>query len=125
VDGTPVQASDLWNDRPLVLVFTASWCEACKDVHREAARAVEEEGGAVALLGVVPADDVEGARAYADELDLGLPLASASDEVWLGYAAREPPLVALVARGGKLVRGWPGGVDEDTLRQALGELVAR
>ena len=34
MDGTPVAASELWNDRPLVLVFTASWCETCTDVHR-------------------------------------------------------------------------------------------
>jgi len=121
VDGTPVRASELWNDRPLVLVFTASWCETCADVHRTAARVVDEHEG-VALLGVVPADDADAARDYADELDLGDPLAAADDEVWLDYAAREPPLVALVAPGGKILRGWPGGVEEAVLARELDAL---
>jgi thiol-disulfide isomerase/thioredoxin len=125
VDGTPVRGSELWDDRPLVLVFTASWCETCADVHRMAARAVAEHRGAVGLLGLVPADDAEGAREYAEELDLNQPLAVADDAVWLDYAAREPPLLAVVAPGGKIVRGWPGGVEEDALARELDALIER
>jgi thiol-disulfide isomerase/thioredoxin len=125
VDGTPVRASELWDDRPLVLVFTASWCGTCADVHRGAARVVAGQEGAVGLLGVVPADDGEPAREYAAELDLGHPLAVAEEDVWLDYAAREPPLVALVAPGGRILRGWPGGVDEAVLARELDALVER
>jgi peroxiredoxin len=122
MDGTSVRASDLWDGRPLVLVFTASWCETCADVHRTAARVVEERDG-VALLGLVPADDADAARDYAEELDLGDPLAAADDKVWLDYAAREPPVVVLVGPGGKVLRGWPGGVDEAVLARELDALV--
>ncbi|MGH3023015.1 MAG: TlpA family protein disulfide reductase [Gaiellaceae bacterium] len=122
VDGTPVDASDLWDDRPVVLVFTASWCDRCADVHRETADVVDEHEG-VGLLGVVPADDAEGAREYADELQLGHPLAVAGDDVWLSYAVREPPAVVLVGRGGKVLRGWPGGVDPPLLAAHLEDLV--
>ena len=125
MDGTPVRASELWDDRPVVLVFTASWCETCADVHRAAARAVAEHDGAIGLLGLVPADDAEGARGYAEELDLGYPLAAADDPVWLDYAAREPPLVAVVAPGGKILRGWPGGVEEEVLARELDALIER
>jgi peroxiredoxin len=125
VDGTPVQASELWADRPLLLVFTASWCGTCADVHRRAARVVDGEEGAAALLALVPADDAEGGRDYAAELDLGHPLAVAEERIWLAYAAREPPLVALVAPGGKILRGWPGGVEEDVLARELDALVER
>src|SRR5688500_7116261 len=38
LDGTPLRAADLWRDRPVVLVFTASWCESCADVHEAVAR---------------------------------------------------------------------------------------
>lgn len=123
VDGTPVTASELWDDRPLVLVFTASWCGRCADVHREAAEIVDEHEG-IALLGVVPGDDAEGALDYADELRLGHPLAVAGDGVWLDYAVREPPAVVLVGRGGEVLRGWPGGVDPSVLAARLQELVA-
>jgi thiol-disulfide isomerase/thioredoxin len=122
VDGTPVTASELWHDRPLVLVFTASWCERCADVHREAAEVVGEHEG-VALLGVVPGDDAQGAREYAEELELGYPIAVADERVWLNYAVREPPAVVLVAPEGKVLRGWPGGVERTVLAGQLDELV--
>ena len=122
VDGTPVTASELWADRPLVLMFTASFCDRCADIHREVAQAVDEHDGAIALLGVVGNDDTEAAE-YAEELDLGHPLAVAGERIWLSYAAREPALVALVSQGGKVLRGWPNGVDADELAAELDELV--
>jgi len=125
IDGTPVRASDLWRDRPVVLVFTASYCDRCAEIHRRAAEAVGAHDGAIALLGVVGEDDVDGGRDYADELELGHPVAVASERVWLDYAAREPGLVVLVARGGKVLRGWPGGATVAELRPRLEELIAR
>ena len=121
-DGTPVRASELWAERPVVLVFTASFCERCADIHRDVAAAVDEHDGAIALLGVAGSDDT-GAQEYAEELDLGHPLALAGDRVWLSYAAREPALVALVSRGGKVLRGWPNGVAGDELAPRLDELL--
>ena len=125
VDGTPLTASDLWRDRPVVLVFTASYCDRCADVHRAAAAAVDAHDGAVGLLGVVAEDDAEGGREYADELDLGHPVAVAGERAWLDWAAREPGLVVLVAKGGKVLRGWPGGATEEQLRPRLEELFVR
>lgn len=125
VDGTRVTASDLWRDRPLVLVFTASYCDRCTEIHSAAAEAVDEQDGRISLLGVVGEDDADGGRAYADDLDLGHPLAVASERVWLDYAAREPGLVVLVAKGGKVLRGWPGGASVEQLRPRLEELIAR
>ena len=119
-----MRASDLWKDRPVVLVFTASWCKACRDVHRSAADVVRKHTG-VALLGLVPADDAGPAADYAKDLDLGTPLGTADDKVWLDYAAREPPVVVLIAPGGTVVRGWPGGVDEAVLDKALDDLATQ
>lgn len=119
LDGTPVRASDLWDDRPLVLLFTASWCGRCEEIHREVTAVVDEHGGTIALLAVVAREDANGARQYARELDLGHPVAIADERVWLSYAADEPPLVALIAPGGKIMRGWPGGVDREILAQEL------
>ena len=121
VDGTTVRATDLWKDRPVVLVFTASWCRTCRDVHRSVAEVIERHEG-VALLGLVPADDAGPAADYANDLDLGAPLGAADGKVWLDYAVREPPGVVLVAPGGTVVRGWPGGVDEAVLDKALDDL---
>jgi thiol-disulfide isomerase/thioredoxin len=122
VDGTPVTASELWADRPVVLVFTASWCDRCADIHRRAAELVDGRPG-ITLLGVVPADDAAGAREYAEELDLGYPVAVGDERDWLNYAVREPPAVVLVAPPGNVVRGWPGGVESAMLARSLDELV--
>lgn len=123
VDGTPVTASELWRERPLVLVFTASYCDRCREIHRAAAEAVDGHDGAVALLGVTGTDDAESAD-YAEELDLGHPLAVAPERVWLSYAAREPGLVVLVGKDGKVLRGWPGGATASELQSALDGLFA-
>ena len=124
LDGSEVTASDLWADRPVVVLFTASWCEACKEQHRQVAEAVAEHEG-VTLLAVVPADDAEAARDYAAELEVDHPVASAGEQVWLDWAAREPPVVVLVGPGGTVLRGWPGGVEPGVLAEQLDELSAR
>lgn len=122
VDGTRFTASELWAERPVVLVFTASYCNRCAGIHREVARAVDEHDGAIALVGMAGADDRD-AGGYADRLDLGHPVAVAGERIWLSYAAREPSLVVLIAEGGKVLRGWPNGVDADELAPRLDELV--
>jgi thiol-disulfide isomerase/thioredoxin len=122
LDGAPVTASDLWDERAVVLVFTASWCDRCAGVHREVSEVVDDYEGAIALLAVVPQDDLQGARDYAQELRLGDPVAVGDDDVWLNYAADEPPLVALVAPGGRVLRGWPGGVEGEDLAEHLDKL---
>jgi len=122
IDGTSVTASDLWDDRPLVLVFTESGCGECANVQREIGEVVDEHAGAVALLAVVREDDLEGAREFAEDQQLGFPIALGSERVWLNYAAEEPPLVVLIAPGGKVLRGWPGGVDGSDLDAQLDKL---
>lgn len=123
VDGSTVRGSELWADRPLLLVFTASYCDRCRKIHRAAADAVDRHDGAVGLLGIAGTDDGDAAD-YAAELDLGHPLAVASERVWLSYAAREPGLVVLVGKGGKVLRGWPGGATAAELEAPLDSLFA-
>jgi len=122
LDGTSVTASDLWGDRPVVLVFTASACSECAAVLSEVAAVVEEHAGAVALLAVVREDDLKGAREFAEDQQPEYPIALGSERVWLSYAAEEPPLVVLVAPGGRVLRGWPGGVDGTDLDEELDKL---
>jgi thiol-disulfide isomerase/thioredoxin len=125
LDGTQVSGAELWDDRPYLVVFTASYCDRCRAIHEGAAEAVDAFDGAAGLLGIVGADDVSGGTKYAEELDLGYPVAVADERTWLNYAAREPGLVVLVSKGGKVVRGWPAGVTVAELDAALDELIER
>jgi len=122
LDGTSVTASDLWDDRPLILVFTASGCNECERVHREVAEVVDEHDGAVSMLAVVRADDIQGARELAEDQQLGYPIAVGGEGAWLSYAAEKAPLVVLIAPGGKVLRGWPGDVDARVLDAQLVKL---
>ena len=123
VDGTAVRGSELWAERPVLLVFTASFCERCRGLHRAAAEAVVGFDGAAGVVGMVGEDDASAGAEYADELDLGHPVAVADERVWLNYAAREPGLVVLVSKGGKVVRGWPTGATAAQLEAALDDLI--
>lgn len=123
VDGTRIRGSELWSDRPVLLVFTASYCDRCRDIHRVAAEAVDARDGSAALLGLLGEDEKAAGAEYAEELDLGHPVGIASERVWLNYAAREPGLVVLVGRGGEVVRGWPTGVTAAALSNALDDLI--
>lgn len=121
IDGTPVDGADLWEDRPVVLVFTASWCGRCGELHEEIADVVAGHEG-VTLVGLVDESD-EDAAGYAEELGVDSPLVVVPTTTWDAYAADEPPLVALVGPGGALLRGWPGGVDPEVLSEQLDGLV--
>ena len=123
LDGTAVRGRELWATRPYLVVFTASYCDRCREIHRAAAEAVDSFDGAAGLLGVVGEDDVAGGVDYAEELDLGHPVAVADERTWLNYAAREPGLVVLVV-GDRVVRGWPTGADAVELGAALDRLIA-
>jgi thiol-disulfide isomerase/thioredoxin len=125
VDGTPLTVSDLWTSRPAVLLFTASWCAHCAELHAEIAALVEGYDDAVALLAVAGEDDLESLTRYVQDLGLDHPVALESDSAWLKYAVREPPLVALVAPGGRILRGWPGGVEADVLAEEIDALIDR
>jgi hypothetical protein len=41
---------------------------------------------------------------------------------FLNYAVTEPPLVALVSKGGHVLRGWPEGISGEDLRKHIDEL---
>ncbi|WP_433527951.1 TlpA family protein disulfide reductase [Micromonospora sp. CA-263727] len=123
-DGSSLEVARLWADRPVVLVFFASWCATCaerQDALSDLAGAYRDR---VVFVGVAsddkPAALVDFLRAHRVDYPVATDPAM---EVWRAYAMREPPGVVLVSRGGRLLRGWPGGVDAATLDSSLKTLV--
>ncbi|GAA4035506.1 hypothetical protein GCM10022247_71340 [Allokutzneria multivorans] len=124
VDGTRVSTEDLWRDRPLVLLFFSSWCGKCAEAQPDFTALAEKHRDAVAFLGVAGRDSDRDLRRYLDEHRVSYPVARDDAEQSAGraFALREPPLVAVVAKGGALVKGWPGGTNANAVAAELAAL---
>ncbi|SDZ24806.1 cytochrome c biogenesis protein CcmG, thiol:disulfide interchange protein DsbE [Micromonospora pattaloongensis] len=119
-DGTGVAAATLWADRPVVLLFVSSWCTTCADRQRALADLARRYRDRVVFVGVAGEDEPAALDGYLREHGVEHPVViDGSMTVWRSYAMREPPGVVLISRGGRLLRGWPGGVDAATLDAQL------
>lgn len=113
LDGTTLDLAEQWRDRAVVLVFFESWCELCARQQPDITALSEEYRDTVLFVGVGYESSSEEATAFMREHDIDYPVGlDPSGEVWRRYRVDEPPLVALISKGGKLVRGWPGGTTE-------------
>jgi peroxiredoxin len=126
LDGTRVDAASLWRARPVVVFFFASYCSRCAAQQRDLAPLVDEYRDIVTFLGVGGKEKPPAVKAWLDEHDVTYPVGlDGGLETWRRYAVRTPPAVILVAPGGKLERGWPGGVSRAVLADQLSRLVER
>ena len=124
LDGGSVDTADESEQRPIVLVFFETRCEQCRTQQREINAVAEEFGDIVLFVGVAGRSEPEDLRAYVTENEITYPVGADTDgDIWLQYAVEEPPLVVLVSRGGRLVRGWPGGVAGPALRDQIDQMV--
>jgi thiol-disulfide isomerase/thioredoxin len=123
LDDEVLVAEQQWSERPMVLVFFESWCEPCRQQQPGINELVEEYRDIVLFVGVAGMSREDELRDYVEDNEVAYPVGiDRSGEVWLRYAADEPPLVALVSKGGHVLRGWPGGLSADELRSHIEEL---
>ena len=126
VDGTPITGAELWERRAVVLAFFASWCTTCAEQQADLTALAERYGDSVAFLGIAGEDEPEALAAYLDEHEVAYAVALDDDlAVWRSYAVREPPQVVVIAKGGRVVRGWPGGASRALIVETLDSLVTR
>jgi len=125
-DGTSLAVGDLWAQRPVVLLFLSSWCTTCaerQDAISELARGYRDQ---VVFVGVVTEDEPADLDAYLRAHKVEFPVVVDTDgTISRSYAIREPGAVAIVAKGGALLRGWPGGQDASTLDTHVRELLLK
>jgi peroxiredoxin len=126
LDGTPVVASNLWRDRPVVVFFFASWCSRCATQQARLEPLVKRYQDVVTFIGVGGQDKPSAVKTWLDAHDVTYPVAIDGQlATWRTYAVRQPPAVVLIAPGGKLERGWTAGVTTDVLDAELKRLVRR
>jgi peroxiredoxin len=123
-DGTSLAGADLWAERPVVLLFFSSWCTICaerQDALSELARGYRDR---VVFVGVVTGDEPAELDAYLRAHRAEFPVVVDADgTISRSYAVREPGAVAVIGKGGALLRGWPGGLDASTLDTRIRELL--
>lgn len=113
LDGTTLDLAEQWKDRPVVLVFFESWCELCARQQPDITALSEEYRDTVLFVGVGHESSRADATKFVRDNDIDYPIGlDASGDVWRRYRVDEPPLIALISKGGRLVRGWPGGTSE-------------
>jgi cytochrome c biogenesis protein CcmG/thiol:disulfide interchange protein DsbE len=124
LDGTEFSLSEhlATDGRPILLNFWASWCFPC----REEMPALDEAATLhpeVLFLGIAVEDITTEAEAFAEEIDVGYPLAI--DETGI-VAARYPflglPTTWLIDSDGRIVRQISGAMTLDFIEEVLEDL---
>lgn len=126
IDGATVKVAELAGERPVVLQFFSSWCEQCGAAQGDFNSLAKRYKDKVVFIAVAGQDKEADVAAYVKKY--GVPYAVAIDpdgKLWDRYAVREPPLVALISKGGKLMRGWPGGISASDLDKQIKQLVIK
>ena len=124
LDGDVVDAAEQTEQRPLLLVFFETGCMRCSEQQQEINEVAAEFGDFVLFLGIAGTSEPDDVQAYVSENNVAYPVGTdPAGEIWFQYGVDEPPLVALVSQGGRLLRGWPGGIGGDALREQIEELV--
>ncbi len=123
VDGRTLDIAEQWEQRPVVLVFFESWCTRCQEQQASINEVAERYRDVVLFVGIAGLSEVDDVAAYVSENRVTYPVGTDPEgEIWLRYAVAEPPLVALISKDGRLLRGWPDGVANIDLDEQIATL---
>lgn len=123
VDGRTLDLTEQWAERPVVLVFFESWCTLCREQQASINAVAKEYQDVVLFVGIAGLSNAEDVATYVSENRITYPIGTDPDgRIWLRYAVAEPPLVALISKDGKLLRGWPQGVSGEDLGEQIAQL---
>ncbi len=126
LDGTPVRGSRLWATRPVVVAFTASWCARCPGQQPMLNALARKYEDLIAFVGVAQQDKPADLKRYLAEHEVPYPAGiDASGAAWRSYAVGEPPVIAVIGKGGRLLRGWSVDITQATLDGVLSGLASR
>jgi peroxiredoxin len=117
LDGRVLDLAEQWDQRPVVLVFFESWCTRCQQQQAGINEVVAQYRDVVLFVGIASQSEPAAVEQYVSDTQLTYPVGiDPSGRSALQYAVAEPPLVALISKDGRLLRGWPEGVSGAELR---------
>jgi len=110
--------------RPVVLNLWASWCPPCR-AEMPAINTSSQRHRDVAFVGVAVNDDVEKARAFADEIGIEYVIGFDDGSVDDAYPVLGLPATFYIDSNGTLVKTHVGPVTIDSLDDDIAELFGR
>lgn len=123
LDGRVLDLAGQWEQRPVVLIFFETWCTRCREQQAEINDVVAQYRDIVLFIGVASGSTPDDVARYVADNRLAYPVGiDPSGQAALRYAVAEPPLVALISKAGRLLRGWSAGIAGDELRAHLDQL---
>jgi thiol-disulfide isomerase/thioredoxin len=126
LNGERVDGATLWRDRPVVVAFTASWCARCPGQQGMLNALARKYEGLVAFVGVASQDKPADLKRWAVTNDVPYPVGiDDGGTSWRNYAVNEPPVLAVVGKGGRLLKGWTVDVSQAELDAVLSRLASR
>ena len=121
--GGTLDLAEQWDERPVVLVFFESWCTLCREQQESINDVVDDYRDVVLFVGIANLSEPADVEQYVGDNDITYPVGiDSTGRTFLNYAVTEPPLVALVSKGGQLLRGWPEGIAGEELAQQIEQL---
>jgi peroxiredoxin len=120
LDGRQLDLAEQWTQRPVVLVFFESWCTRCQEQQAGINEVAEQYRDVVLFVGIASQSEPAAVEQYVSDTDLTYPVGiDPTGRTALQYAVAEPPLVALISKDGRLLRGWPEGISGPALREHI------
>jgi len=117
-DGEAQSVAD-YQGQPLLINFWATWCPPCVRELPGLAELAEEQGDAVALLGISVDDDPDYVRTFLARNPLPYTLAWDSDGIATDLGIRSIPVTLAVDAAGKLAGIHRGYASEDDLKRLV------
>jgi thiol-disulfide isomerase/thioredoxin len=103
LDGRQVSLSD-YLGKPLVLVFTASWCGTCKLEAPELDRFYQDNRGKAEVLAMAVNDTEEDMRAFMADGGWDYPVMLDADRIADAYGVRFIPTLVLIDSEGRIAK---------------------
>lgn len=126
LDGQVIDLAEQWDQRPVVLVFFESWCSRCREQQAGINEVVAAYRDVVLFVGIASQSEPAAVEQYVSDTHIKYPVGiDPSGRTALQYAVAEPPLVALISKDGRLLRGWPEGISGTELREHIDQLAVK
>ncbi|HAJ35799.1 MAG TPA: alkyl hydroperoxide reductase [Chloroflexi bacterium] len=119
LDGVTVRLSDL-RRRWVLVNFWATWCAPCREEMPYLDRLATDHADRLSVLAINLRESETTVRAFAEELDLRLPiLLQPDDATLLAYYGRGLPISVVIDPAGNVVQRVVGPLQPETVAQVM------